>query len=182
LRFLQTDPIPGGSANTYDYANGDPVNLFDLLGLMSLCSEEFCPAAVARVQATNGSSPLWRSMMWSAHNFNYRMRNWTHGRGGGGKSLFHRFMNGVGIGLYAPGLAGYTILHHLPRLARPIPGVFIVPLEFGSFNADAAWDWVKQKTLHNHESVCDEGGAFTYVGVHGHLPGYRAGSCRLELW
>jgi hypothetical protein len=32
--FLQTDPIPGGSANNYDYANQDPINEFDLSGRM----------------------------------------------------------------------------------------------------------------------------------------------------
>ena len=31
-RFLQTDPIPGGSANRYDYADQDPVNNLDLAG------------------------------------------------------------------------------------------------------------------------------------------------------
>jgi RHS repeat-associated protein len=31
-RFLQTDPIPGGSANAYDYANQDPFNETDLDG------------------------------------------------------------------------------------------------------------------------------------------------------
>ncbi|WP_405183650.1 PA14 domain-containing protein [Nocardia sp. NBC_01377] len=31
-RFLQTDPVPGGSANSYDYANADPVNNRDLTG------------------------------------------------------------------------------------------------------------------------------------------------------
>jgi RHS repeat-associated protein len=31
-RFLTPDPVPGGSANPYDYANQDPVNLFDLNG------------------------------------------------------------------------------------------------------------------------------------------------------
>jgi RHS repeat-associated protein len=31
-RFLQTDPVPGGSANAYDYANQDPINSFDLDG------------------------------------------------------------------------------------------------------------------------------------------------------
>ena len=33
-RFLQTDPVPGGSANDYDYANQDPV-IFDLDGTMA---------------------------------------------------------------------------------------------------------------------------------------------------
>lgn len=31
-RFLQTDPIPGASANSYDYVNGDPINALDLTG------------------------------------------------------------------------------------------------------------------------------------------------------
>jgi RHS repeat-associated protein len=31
-RFLQTDPVPGGSANAYDYASQDPVNGLDLDG------------------------------------------------------------------------------------------------------------------------------------------------------
>ena len=31
-RFLQTDPVEGGSANDYDYANADAVNQFDLAG------------------------------------------------------------------------------------------------------------------------------------------------------
>jgi RHS repeat-associated protein len=31
-RFLQVDPVAGGSANDYDYANQDPVNNFDLTG------------------------------------------------------------------------------------------------------------------------------------------------------
>jgi hypothetical protein len=30
--FLQTDPIPGGSANAYDYADQDPIDKFDLAG------------------------------------------------------------------------------------------------------------------------------------------------------
>ncbi|WP_194838786.1 PA14 domain-containing protein [Nocardia sp. XZ_19_369] len=31
-RFLQTDPVSGGSANNYDYANADPINSKDLSG------------------------------------------------------------------------------------------------------------------------------------------------------
>jgi len=33
-RFLQTDPVKGGSANDYDYAMQDPINNFDLDGRM----------------------------------------------------------------------------------------------------------------------------------------------------
>jgi RHS repeat-associated protein len=31
-RFLQVDPVAGGSANDYDYVSGDPANDFDLAG------------------------------------------------------------------------------------------------------------------------------------------------------
>jgi RHS repeat-associated protein len=34
-RFLQTDPVVGGSANSYDYVSGDPVNASDLSGRSS---------------------------------------------------------------------------------------------------------------------------------------------------
>jgi RHS repeat-associated protein len=34
-RFLQTDPIVGGGANTYDYASGDPVNNIDISGMFT---------------------------------------------------------------------------------------------------------------------------------------------------
>ena len=41
-RFLQTDPVPGGSANSYDYAAQDPINAFDLDGRL------LCPGLVWR--------------------------------------------------------------------------------------------------------------------------------------
>jgi hypothetical protein len=36
-RFLQTDPITGGSANAYAYVFGDPTNTSDLSGLCGAC-------------------------------------------------------------------------------------------------------------------------------------------------
>jgi RHS repeat-associated protein len=47
-RFLTRDPVPGGSANAYDYADQDPVNAFDLGGeklcrhLSELSNVEVC--------------------------------------------------------------------------------------------------------------------------------------------
>lgn len=32
-RFLQSDPLPGGSANSYAYTDGDPVDETDLTGM-----------------------------------------------------------------------------------------------------------------------------------------------------
>jgi RHS repeat-associated protein len=37
-RFLETDPVPGGSANDYDYVSGDPVGRVDLNGQYSSCT------------------------------------------------------------------------------------------------------------------------------------------------
>ena len=42
-RFAQTDPVPGGSANAYEYGNADPINNFDLDGRYSRA----CKASLA---------------------------------------------------------------------------------------------------------------------------------------
>ena len=44
-RFLQVDPVPGGSANDYDYASADCVNRFDLDGRDGTLGRAICDGA-----------------------------------------------------------------------------------------------------------------------------------------
>jgi RHS repeat-associated protein len=56
-RFLSTDPVAGGSANSYDYGNADPVNQFDPSGLKPYDND--CYEGVAGCQC------LLHIKMWS---------------------------------------------------------------------------------------------------------------------
>jgi RHS repeat-associated protein len=47
-RFLTPDPVRGGSANPYDYANQDPVNGFDLEG--TCATKKKCVAAIKKAK------------------------------------------------------------------------------------------------------------------------------------
>lgn len=60
-RFLQTDPIPGGSANAYDYVDQDPVNNYDLAGTICFsCAVRHVrhAAKIAGWAAGHGASKL----------------------------------------------------------------------------------------------------------------------------
>jgi RHS repeat-associated protein len=62
-RFLQTDPVPGGSANAYDYCNGDGINCYDLNGT--------CPWWNVVCQAKQAADKAWAATRFTA--------NWANG-------------------------------------------------------------------------------------------------------
>jgi RHS repeat-associated protein len=109
-RFLQTDPIPGGSANNYDYANQDPINGFDLGGDISFCSDDYCGAAQAIQQAGNGNSPLNQSEYWYGVNWDYTNKLWTHTRAQPHhKSFWHTVSRVAGYVAVATAVAGIGV-------------------------------------------------------------------------
>jgi hypothetical protein len=63
-RLLQPDPVQGGSANDYDYANQDPVNTVDLDG-RCICLL-LIPLGEAGVLRRSPQGPPWpgRSRAW----------------------------------------------------------------------------------------------------------------------
>jgi RHS repeat-associated protein len=120
-RFLTLDPVPGGSANAYDYANQDPVNAFDLGGeklcrhLAELSNVEVC-ANTAR-----GLKKRTEHIVRVANRIEQKYHSWRHAHPhakkptekdgwtpckvtGVGLSTFGSIVSTIGIGLDATGI------------------------------------------------------------------------------
>ena len=96
-RFLQTDPLEGGSSNSYDYARQDPVNNTDIAGL----SPSGC--FYARVSVDNlsawsvnsifGTYRIWQRIdfciKWNQITFSQRTRGHSTPDSGGLPSLWY---------------------------------------------------------------------------------------------
>jgi RHS repeat-associated protein len=88
-RFLQLDPVKGGSANSYDYANQDPINKFDLDGtwLWAIAGGGALAGALGADEVV-GVTNFWNPVGWTA----------------------------LGIlGVAAIGFGGYALWHHFAK-------------------------------------------------------------------
>jgi RHS repeat-associated protein len=72
-RFLQTDPVTGGSANAYDYVNQDPINDEDLAGTWGNWRRQSAAAArTAQRVIRKGLGRVWTGIRGRA-----RVTKWT---------------------------------------------------------------------------------------------------------
>jgi hypothetical protein len=111
-RFLQTDPVPGGSANAYDYCDQDPINCVDLLGtwwgsgVLKKTTHAAAHAASAAAHTVKAHMPDYVSLniggYWGVGgDLNFTLTKSGHVYGG--------LSAGVGIGEWGGSLRGGSI-------------------------------------------------------------------------
>lgn len=127
-RFLEVEPVEGGSANDYDYVYQDPVNHFDLDGRFLGAFGNWVADRYHDAQhlAKKGRHAVkraagWVSDTWKHHN---PFRSWYK---------FGQFSLGIGLGLVATG-AGALGIHAGIGSFEMAPETYGLPL-FGLFPA-----------------------------------------------
>ena len=109
-RFLQTDPIPGGSSNACDYAGQGPINRFDLDGRCWTCVSEW--AAGFGDTVTFGGTKQIRRLI--NHGLNGQDDDMVNHH-----SDFYRWGgHGGDIASLVPAAGGLRWLHRLSSLSR----------------------------------------------------------------
>jgi RHS repeat-associated protein len=83
-RFISHDPVEGGSANAYDYANADPVNGLDLFGTVSGCGMKVSTGSVhhriyayAHYDCSKSSWPFGHALLKVTVKFERHSKGWV---------------------------------------------------------------------------------------------------------
>ena len=117
-RFLSQDPIAGGSANDYDYVNGDPINGTDLGGTCGVWGNPWKKCRGKRRGSTTSACFTFSGYLvfGGKSALCYRFRDGAPGRGRVGGAV------GAGMGTLSLG-AGVSIGRSNARTAAEVRGV-----------------------------------------------------------
>jgi RHS repeat-associated protein len=166
--FLSPDPLPGvpgtpTAANPYHYANNDPLNLLDPLGLRPMTD-----ADLDAYRQAHSQSFFNKACHWLAN---------------AGKTALHIGLDLAAVVPYAMYYGSYYALRGLNKLgdfgerigipgsvaASRIIGAPLVLAEAAGLGEDIAIDWIKGHTV-NNESIRDEGKSGYINPLHQWLP------------